>query len=339
MKKTLYISFGLLVVVSLACALLPDLRDNIYWRLVLSGKVNLNSYIERWPEGRHFNEAMRLQEDQAWEKAVKTNTIQGYERYIDHYQDGVHKAMAKNLIESMQWENASNANTVSAYEKYLSAYPHGKFSEKAMVKLLILGKKGVSDFSKMPIKTAEYENIEKETSQQQMVTKTITKGSIVEFVMENKIEIKTQRQSTKEVEILEIQVRKQVSQPLQVDIPKGSRFLNLCKSLPDSAMVTKEAAQININQDDWQVIYILATCDGKQENIIHQSKKDTELQAKLSIREVQRKLLMLGYYAGPIDGVFGGATEKALRSFQVNNTIPQTGLLDKATLKKMAYID
>ena len=43
------------------------------------------------------------------------------------------------------------------------------------------------------------------------------------------------------------------------------------------------------------------------------------------IREVQRDLLRKGYYSGPVDGIFGPKTERALREFQKNQQLPVTG--------------
>ena len=54
-----------------------------------------------------------------------------------------------------------------------------------------------------------------------------------------------------------------------------------------------------------------------------------------SVRSAQKKLADLGYKPGPIDGLWGRATENALRSFQRNNGLPQTGKLDSATSKAM----
>jgi hypothetical protein len=48
--------------------------------------------------------------------------------------------------------------------------------------------------------------------------------------------------------------------------------------------------------------------------------------------EVQIALARLGYYRGPIDGIIGSGTRRALRSFQITQRLPVTGLIDRPTL-------
>ena len=50
---------------------------------------------------------------------------------------------------------------------------------------------------------------------------------------------------------------------------------------------------------------------------------------------VQRALTSLGYYHGPVDGIVGPATEKAIRWFQTENKLPVTGQIDSQTLKAL----
>jgi peptidoglycan hydrolase-like protein with peptidoglycan-binding domain len=50
---------------------------------------------------------------------------------------------------------------------------------------------------------------------------------------------------------------------------------------------------------------------------------------------VQRALAQLGYYHGPVDGVVGPQTQRALRSFQSADALPATGQIDSATLRAL----
>lgn len=50
---------------------------------------------------------------------------------------------------------------------------------------------------------------------------------------------------------------------------------------------------------------------------------------------VQRALARHGAYHGKIDGVWGKGTEDALRQFQKNNKLDETGRVDEATAKKL----
>jgi peptidoglycan hydrolase-like protein with peptidoglycan-binding domain len=49
------------------------------------------------------------------------------------------------------------------------------------------------------------------------------------------------------------------------------------------------------------------------------------------IMSVQKELARLGYYHGPIDGVAGSETERAVRWFQSIDHLPVTGQIDSAT--------
>jgi hypothetical protein len=49
------------------------------------------------------------------------------------------------------------------------------------------------------------------------------------------------------------------------------------------------------------------------------------------ILSVQSELTRLGYYHGPIDGVAGSETERAVRWFQAVDHLPVTGQIDSAT--------
>ena len=50
-----------------------------------------------------------------------------------------------------------------------------------------------------------------------------------------------------------------------------------------------------------------------------------------AVAELQARLAQLNYLSGSADGIFGQATEEALRTFQALNGLEQTGMLDGAT--------
>ena len=56
-------------------------------------------------------------------------------------------------------------------------------------------------------------------------------------------------------------------------------------------------------------------------------------QSSSTMVAVQKALAKRGYYQGPIDGITGPQTEKALRSFQSANKLPVTGRVDSNTLR------
>jgi peptidoglycan hydrolase-like protein with peptidoglycan-binding domain len=54
-----------------------------------------------------------------------------------------------------------------------------------------------------------------------------------------------------------------------------------------------------------------------------------------TIVAVQQLLYQLGYYQGPIDGVIGPQTARAVRWFQSVDTLSATGQIDGPTLKAL----
>ncbi len=51
------------------------------------------------------------------------------------------------------------------------------------------------------------------------------------------------------------------------------------------------------------------------------------------VRRIQKKLKELGYYKGSVDGIYGTATQKAVKSFQKNCGITADGIAGPKTLK------
>lgn len=53
------------------------------------------------------------------------------------------------------------------------------------------------------------------------------------------------------------------------------------------------------------------------------------------VRQVQQRLLNWGYYSGSVDGIYGSATEAAVRKFQRNNGLTADGICGVRTLSAM----
>lgn len=57
------------------------------------------------------------------------------------------------------------------------------------------------------------------------------------------------------------------------------------------------------------------------------------------VREVQHALRRAGYYSGPANGVLGPPTRMALRQFQHDTGLPETGLMNVATIDRLLTSD
>jgi hypothetical protein len=56
------------------------------------------------------------------------------------------------------------------------------------------------------------------------------------------------------------------------------------------------------------------------------------------VADAQRKLQLLGYNAGPVDGVLGPKTKRALREFQSDHNLSVRGTLDNPTALKIKQV-
>jgi sporulation protein YlmC with PRC-barrel domain len=61
----------------------------------------------------------------------------------------------------------------------------------------------------------------------------------------------------------------------------------------------------------------------------------TALAKTPDVRAAQRQLKERGYYGGPVDGVMGLATERALRAYQRDRGLKVTGRLDSPTVRSL----
>ena len=57
------------------------------------------------------------------------------------------------------------------------------------------------------------------------------------------------------------------------------------------------------------------------------------------VRTIQDKLKRWGYYNGAVDGIFGKATEKAVRRFQRSNGLAEDGIVGKHTLTALGMFN
>ena len=59
---------------------------------------------------------------------------------------------------------------------------------------------------------------------------------------------------------------------------------------------------------------------------------------KATVFNTQKKLQELGYNPGPLDGIWGSKTKRALKRFQRDKSLSMTGKLDSITKEKLGMI-
>jgi peptidoglycan hydrolase-like protein with peptidoglycan-binding domain len=57
--------------------------------------------------------------------------------------------------------------------------------------------------------------------------------------------------------------------------------------------------------------------------------------AGMTLREAQQRLKDLGYYTGTVDGITGPRTQDAIRRFQADHGLSQTGTLTPPTIRAL----
>lgn len=57
-----------------------------------------------------------------------------------------------------------------------------------------------------------------------------------------------------------------------------------------------------------------------------------------TVKQVQQILADLGYAPGPVDGALGSATERAMKSFQHDRKIAETGRIDPELLREIKRV-
>lgn len=86
--------------------------------------------------------------------------------------------------------------------------------------------------------------------------------------------------------------------------------------------------------EKYRVTWDIST--GKTIRIVKETAPPPAAVPKLSVSDVQSRLLTLGYTVGPIDGIVGKKTAAAIGRFQLNRGLPVTGTLDAVTTNALA---
>lgn len=96
-----------------------------------------NNYMERYPEGIHYNEVKELylklvSEAKDWNDACINGTRNGFIRFLNNHPDSGYEQVCNDKIDSLDFVAALSANTVEAYKLYLDNHPKGLYNDQAL---------------------------------------------------------------------------------------------------------------------------------------------------------------------------------------------------------------
>ncbi len=89
---------------------------------------------ETEPEPAKEEVVKKSSDDEAWVKALETDTLEGYREYLSLFPNGKHKDEAQeqiNTYDNKDWAQAESRQTIAGYEDYLAAWPEGLHASKA----------------------------------------------------------------------------------------------------------------------------------------------------------------------------------------------------------------
>ncbi len=149
-KKYLLIPAIIAVLLLVFFAIIPIFKsteENKFWDKVCieNTMASYEYYIDRYPEGKHINEALRkksfaLEKEGKiiWDEVIRTNTKRSYLNYLSNNKNSTeYKKEAKERIDHIDWNEALKKNTTEGYAFYIREHNSydGKFYYKASSKM------------------------------------------------------------------------------------------------------------------------------------------------------------------------------------------------------------
>lgn len=102
-------------------------------KVVIADEVPVIERAEK-PAEEEKPQAPKSADDEAWVKALETDTVEGYRAYISAFPNGRHVEDAQRLINEFDdeaWALAEERDTIAGYEDYLASWPDGLHATEA----------------------------------------------------------------------------------------------------------------------------------------------------------------------------------------------------------------
>jgi hypothetical protein len=80
MKKRISVTIGILVVATLALAIIPATREEIHWQWASheDETASYAAFAKAWPSGRHATEGHARYDEYGWSDARSGNTVEAF---------------------------------------------------------------------------------------------------------------------------------------------------------------------------------------------------------------------------------------------------------------------
>ncbi len=108
-------------------------NEESLWEECVSRKRidDLRTYIEKYPDGEHYNEAKKMFDDlvrdkEDWDQARVSNDEDHLRSYIRNHPGSEHLDEARKILDDLVWNKAVTANGKDAYEQYVKEFPDGR---------------------------------------------------------------------------------------------------------------------------------------------------------------------------------------------------------------------
>lgn len=89
-------------------------------------------YLEHFTDGEHFAEARQkidVFDGAKWSAIIANPSKESMEEYLSMFPNGIHVSECNDMLEDLPWLDAKRINTIAAYEDYQSKYPGKHTSE------------------------------------------------------------------------------------------------------------------------------------------------------------------------------------------------------------------
>ena len=91
-----------------------------------------NSYVERFPKGKHSEEIKKIIEKKWFDETIEMNSVDMFEAFLEEYPNSQYKNQIEKAYDDKLFSIAKNNNTIEAYKNYTDNSPYNFHYEEAV---------------------------------------------------------------------------------------------------------------------------------------------------------------------------------------------------------------